>query len=328
MSNLDLTPARRWCYAAVCLLLLSACQRSDVTAGAAEPAAAVRQLATHLQQGELNAFARAAVPPAEHAALARAWADGDSLWPLTGLPLDDHLPDLLATLAAEDAAASLRRAHRNQFVGQGATLRQTAHALGLFGSQYVQHQGGYSAEQREHYRQLVTGLGRWAGQAGLDDAERAGLAIDQLTAAVRDSGIDGLPALQAAGMEGALERLAPVQQALLAVLASHGLDLGQSLGQLQAGLVSEDGDTALVQVQYPFAGETISFQARMLRRDGRWYMAQNLADAEQALEKAALARQQREAAAAEAAARAAAEAADGGEPAAVAGRDGEMATGP
>ena len=322
MSNLDLTPARRWCYAAVCLLLLSACQRSDVTAGAAEPAAAVRQLATHLQQGELNAFARAAVPPAEHAALAQAWADGDSLWPLTGLPLDDQLPGLLQTLSADTAAADLRRAHQTQFAGQAGTLRQTAQALGLFGTQYVSHQGGYSAEQREHYRQLVQALSRWAGQAPLADSAQVVPVINPLVAAVQASGLGAPGALQAAGMEAALTRLGPVQQTLFTVLPGLGLDIAGALASLQASLLAQDGETAVVQISYTLAGQQIQFPAQMLRREGRWYLAQNLADAQQVLEQAALARQAREQAQAKIAEEAAAAAAE------AAAADGKTAAGP
>jgi hypothetical protein len=58
--------------------------------------------------------------------------------------------------------------------------------------------------------------------------------------------------------------------------------------------VQEDGDQAVVQVQYPLAGETVSFQAQMRRVDGRWYMQQNLEDAQKALAAAANARQQRQ----------------------------------
>jgi hypothetical protein len=61
------------------------------------------------------------VPAEQHAALAQAWAEGDSLWPLTGLPLDEHLPDLLATLAADNAQADLQRVFKAQFEGRRPT---------------------------------------------------------------------------------------------------------------------------------------------------------------------------------------------------------------
>lgn len=136
MLRLASSSVRHCWFAGTALLLLAACGRNDPSAlqgAATEPAAAVRQLADYLQQGDLAGFARAAVPPAEHAQLVQAWSDGDSLWPLTSLPLDDHLPELLAVLAADNAEADLQRAFKAQFEGQGSNLRQTAHSLGMFG---------------------------------------------------------------------------------------------------------------------------------------------------------------------------------------------------
>lgn len=317
MLRLASSSVRHCWFAGTALLLLAACGRNDTSAlqgAATEPAAAVRQLADYLQQGDLAGFARAAVPPAEHAQLVQAWSDGDSLWPLTGLPLDDHLPELLAVLAADNAEADLQRAFKAQFEGQGSNLRQTAHSLGMFGAQYVGHQGDYTPLQREHYRQLVTGLSRWASQAPLSDPALAKAAITRLTTVVAASGLDGVAALQAAGMESALEKLGPVQQAVLEVLASYDLDLRQSLAGLKVGLLQEQGEQALVQVEYPLAGQVVSFQAQMQRVDGRWYMAQNLEDARRLLAAAQQARAQRQA--------------DAQEPAEPAAQDGQMASAP
>ena len=177
-------------------------------------------------------------------------------------------------------------------------MRQTAHSLGLFGAQYVGHQGDYSDAQRAHYRQLVLGLSRWASQAPLSDPALAQQSISALTEAVRASGLDGAQALQAAGMEPALQRLGPVQQAFVLMLDGYGLGLAQSLQALQVGLVRQDGDSAVVQVQWPLAGQTVEFQAALERHEGTWYMSQNLADAQQVLAAASQARALREQAAA------------------------------
>ena len=86
------------------LLALVACKRGaapdELPGAASEPAGAVRQLATHLHDNDLQAFARDALPPQEYAQLAQAWSDGRSRWPLTELPLDKHIGPLLGALAA------------------------------------------------------------------------------------------------------------------------------------------------------------------------------------------------------------------------------------
>ena len=317
---------RHWWLASVGMLLLAGCGRYEPPAlqgAATEPAAAVRQLADYLHKGDLVGFSRAAVPPSTHQALGQAWAEGHSLWPLTGLPLDEHLPGLLEVLAAEDAEAELQRVFKAQFEGQATNLRQTAHSLGMFGAQYVSHQGDYSELQREHYRQLVLGLSRWAGQAPLSDPALAQATIAGLTQAAHSSGLDGAAALQAAGMEPALERLSGLQLAMFEMFARYGLDLRRSLAGLQVGLLQEQGDQALVQVQYTLGEQAVSFKAQMRRIDGRWYMQQNLDDAQRILDAAAQTRQLQ-------APPAAAQGSDdaGTEPAQTDVQDAQMASGP
>ena len=282
---------RTWLAGVFLLAVLAGCGRGDALEGAAsEPASAVTHLARQLAEGDLTGFARDAVTPDRHAALARAWDQGDSLWPLTSLPLDEHLPGLLDSLAAADAERSLRRSFDTQLAGQTANVRQTAQSLGLFGVQYVTHQGGYSPDQQQHYRQLVEALSQWAMQAPLAERAPAHQAIARLVAATAQTGLGGVAGLQAAGMTGALQALSPLQAAWMDVLAGYGLDIRAALAGLQAGLLSEQGDRARVQVQYTLAGQTIRFEADMQKHAGRWYMTQNLADADGVLTAAQQAR--------------------------------------
>lgn len=293
------TGRRSWLAGVFLLAMLAACGRGegDPAQATREPASAVAHLARQLAAGDLNGFARDAVTPERHAALGQAWASGDSLWPLTGLPLDQHLPGLLDRLAAPDADASLRRSFDAQLAGQGDSLRQTAQSLGLFGVQYVTHQGGYTPDQQHHYQQLVQALSQWAMQAPLAERAPAHQAIARLVAATGQSGLGGAAGLQAAGMEPALDALVPLQGAWLDVLGQYGLDIRQALEGLQAGLLSQQGDRARVQVQYTLAGQIIRFEADMQRQGGRWYMTQNLADADAVLEAARQAQAARAAAA-------------------------------
>ncbi len=288
-------------------VLATGCRRSQepLPGAASEPAAAVRQLVQHLHDNDLAGYARAAVPPAQYAELETAWANGHSRWPLDELPLHDKLPALLATLSAADAETRLQRAFKAQIGGQAASVRQAAHSLGLFGEQYISHQGDYSDDERAHYVQLVKALSDWAQAAPLSDPKLARSTIATLTAAARATGLDSEAALQAAGMTGSLQRLGPFAQAAKQVLAGYGLSLDDSVAQLRTGLVRQEGDHAVVRVQYPLAGKEIDLQVALERRQDRWYLARTLAEADAAL----------------AAARAAAPAPDGSEEPAAAGDD-------
>lgn len=263
----------------------SGCRRSQepLPGAATEPAAAVRQLLQHLHDNDLAGYARAAVPPEEYAELETAWAQGHSRWPLDELPLHDKLPALLATLSAADAETRLQRAFRAQIAGQTAGVRQAAHSLGLFGEQYISHQGDYSDDERAHYVQLVKALSAWAQAAPLSDSKLARSTIATLTAAARATGLDSDAALQEAGMTGSLQRLSPFAAAAKQVLAGYGLSLDDSIAQLRTGLASQEGDRAVVHVQYPLAGQEIDLQVVLARREGRWYLARTLAEADAAL---------------------------------------------
>lgn len=284
-------PSPRWLLPLCALLLLTACRReaADLPGAATEPAAAVRQLAQYLHDNDLAGYARAAVPPAEYAKLEIAWGQGHSRWPLTQLPLDEKLPGLLATLSAPGAEQQLQRAFKAQFAGQAAGVRQAAHSLGLFGVQYLGSQGDYSDEERVHYVQMVTALSEWAVAAPLSDPALAQATIGALVAAARGTGLTSDAAFQDAGMSGSLQRLDPLLRASKQSLASYGLSVDDSLAQLRAGLVSEQGDEAMVRVQYPLATRQLDIQVALLRRDGHWYLKQTLREVEALLQAAAAA---------------------------------------
>ena len=275
-----------WLLLSLCVVgLATGCRRDTAELPGAQtgPASAVRQLARYLKDDDLVGYARAAVPPAQYTRLEAAWRAGDSRWPLSELPLHEKLPGILATLSAADAETRLQRAFKAQIAGQAAGVRQAAHSLGLFGVQYLRSQGDYSAEQRTHYVQLVTALSDWAMAAPLSDPKLAQSAIGSLTAVARATGLDSDAAFQQAGMSGSLQRLGPVLHGVKQVLASYGLSLDQSLTQLRAGLVVERGDQATVRMQYPLAGKELDIQVQMVRLDGRWYLAQTLAEVETVL---------------------------------------------
>ncbi|MFC6840946.1 hypothetical protein [Xanthomonas theicola] len=277
--------------AALLALALIGCKRApaDLPGASAEPAAAVRDLARTLQRDDLVGYARAAVTPAQYQRLQQAWREDRSRWPLTELPLAERLPQVLDTLSAADAERQLQRAFDAQFGGQTASLRQAAHSLGLFGVQYLRNQGDYTPQQRGHYMQLVQALSGWAAHAPLAERKRAQAAIARLSAAARRTGLRRDADLRRLGMEPSLQRLGLFLGALKAVLAGYGLDLDASVRELRTGLVSQQGDQAVVRIQYPLGSARIDTTAVLVRRQGRWYLRETLHEVDTLLAAAAAA---------------------------------------
>lgn len=273
------------------LLAVAGCQRTPAPAPAAvaasEPAAAVQRLAWHLRDNDLDGFARDAIPPAEYAGLETAWREGRSRWPLTELPLDEQLEPLLATLSAAGSERSLQQGFQRNFANQDKDLRDAARSLGSFGVQYVKREGVYTAEERAHYAQVITALSEWGAQAPLGDPKRGAAAIPKLAAAARRTGLASEQALREAGMGESLRRLGPFFAQAKATLASYGLPLDRSFAELRTELVEQKGDQARVRLHYPLGKREIDTVVSLQRRDGHWYLADDLRHAEQALAAAA-----------------------------------------
>lgn len=276
---------------AVWLLLLAAallpgCRREPPAvsaAGAREPAQAVLLLTRHLRENDLAAFARDAVPPGLHRQLGAAWRAGRTRWPLDELPFDEHLPQLLGALTEPGAEQRLQQVFDRQFAGETGALKAAATALGLFGVQYLRHQGDFSADERAHYLQFVQALSRWGAAAPLADPKRAKAAIPRLVAAARASGLRSEADFARIGMDGSLRRLSGVLRTLKSVLAGYGLRLDRSLAGLQARTVSRQGDRARVRMRYTLADSPVEAEVEVERIGGRWYLSDYLRHARAAV---------------------------------------------
>lgn len=252
--------------------------------GARRPAEAVLLLTRHLRNNDLAAFARDAVPPDLHRRLETAWRAGHTRWPLDELPFDERLPRLLGALSEADAPRRLQAVFDRQFSGETSALKAAATALGLFGAQYVQHQGDFSAAERAHYLQFVEAISQWGRAAPLGDPARARTAIPRLSAAARATGLASEADFARLGMAASLQRLSGFLRTLKAVLASYGLGLDDSLGALRAETVSQDGARAQVRMRYTLGGRPVDAVVDVERIAGRWYLTDYLRHARAAVE--------------------------------------------
>lgn len=271
-------------WTAGCRPATPAGERADAYA---RPVQAVEALAATLREDDLAGFARGALPPALHARVEAAWREGRSRWPLDELPLAGQLPRLLSTLSADGAEAALGAAFDRQFAGADAEIRGAAATLGVFGMQYVRHDGDYDDTERDHLAQLVAALGRWAETAPLADGARGHDAIARLSRAARATGLADEAAFARLGMDPALRAFSGFLGESRAVLAGYGLDLEATLAGLEVRLDSQTGDRARVRVRYPVAGTPVDAFIDLERRDGRWYVGHLLRHAEASIAPAA-----------------------------------------
>ncbi|MBJ6979150.1 hypothetical protein [Luteimonas sp. MC1895] len=282
-------PTLRSLLAAMALAgLLAACRPvtpvddAQADTDLSRPALAVQALTRHMRSGDFAAFARDAVPPALHGRVDRAWREGRTRWPLDELPFADRLPEVMSALAAPDAATALVAGFDRQFASAPREIRAAAATLGMFGVQYVEHQGDFSEGERDHYAQLVTAAAQWAAQAPLADRALAHAAIPRLAAAARAAGPATAEGIADAGMEASLRRIGAFSLEARSVLAGYGLDLDAAFDSAQASLQVQQGDRASVRLRYELAGSPVDTVLDMERIDGRWYLSDYLRHAREA----------------------------------------------
>lgn len=256
------------------LLALAGCGEDAPPPGAASaPEQSVLVLAGRLRDNDLVGFARDAIPPGLHPAMAEAWRSGRTRWPLEELPFDHRIPGMLATLSAPGAEKALQRDFDRQFANAHGEIRSAARSLGLFGVKYLESDRSLTADERHHAVQLVAAFSAWGERARLGDPKRARATIARLGLAARRTHLDSEAAFREAGMDESLRRLGPMWAALKDTLRSYDLDLDESFAGLQATLVERDGDRARVRMRYPLAGKTIDTTVAVERIDGHWYLS-------------------------------------------------------
>lgn len=287
---MPMPPALRSLLAAVAMAgLLAACRPAlqephvPATTDLSRPALAAEVLTAHMRSGDFAAFARDAVPPDLHTRLEQAWRAGRTRWPLDELAFSERLPEVLGMLAAPEAEAVLEAGFERQFAGSAREIRTAAATLGLFGVQYLEHQGHFSDGERDHYSQLVSALARWAGQAPLSDRQRARAAIPRVVAAARAMGPTSAEGMAEAGMDASLARFGRFSNEVRGALADYGLDLDATFESASAALQVQRGDQATVRLRYVLAGHPVDTLLEMQRIDGRWYFADYLRHAREAV---------------------------------------------
>ncbi len=250
---------------------------------ATTPADAVLIPTRLLRQDRLDGFVQVAVPPDLHRQLQAAWQQGRTCWPLEELPFGQRIPGLLQTLSAAGAEQRLRRGFDQQFAGADAELHAAARALTLFGTEYLQREGDFSAQQRQHYPQLVQAVGGWAAATALGDPDRGRAAIQQMTIAARRSGLHTPAHFRQHGLDDSLQRLGGFSRTLKQQLLGYGLDVDVALSGMQTQVQAQQADRATLRIRYRLHRQAIEAEVDVERIDGHWYVSDFLRGTRQAL---------------------------------------------
>ena len=148
--------------------------------------------------------------------------------------------------------------------GEGVSLLFGLHALGDDG----------------HAQAVGEALLEWLTPATLTDRNKARAAIAVLSTTARGLKLHNLQHTRTLEMIPALERGGQILRGLKQVAGVYGIDADAALDGVQAKLLAADGDLATMEVSYPLFGKSIRFEMQLIRRDGRWYGADAVREAE------------------------------------------------
>ena len=274
-------------------LVLGACRReapAEEARAPGDPVEAVEAMASALRENDLVRYSHLSLPPDLHARSAALWdrrmAEAEPASPEDAEKYDRLMARLLAPDAEQDLARDMDQqlAKLEQEIGGQWPLMQATATIFLNAA--IQANTDLTEDEKNHGTEVATRLIDWADPALFTDRERGRRAIGVAVDTAQALQLPTLAEVRALPREPAMEKAGIALAGAKDLLRIYDLDLDAMLAGVAAELVAAEGDTARVRVSYPLQGKTVAFEMDMVRRDGAWYGAAAIRDAEAELAEA------------------------------------------
>ena len=263
-------------------LCLTGCRREIVAPG--DPVAAVKGLAQAVRDNDLVRYSQLSMPPPLHKRLEARWTQNLASAPEPSVAQQRDYSRWMGKLTTPDAEVRLFKSwdtRLKKLEGEIGSQWQLMQATGgIFLNGFIQANDSLSAEQKAHAKSASTVVLEWITPALIADRGKARKAIAALTETARKLDLPTLAHTRSLEMLPTLEKSGQALKGLKRAARAYGLDMDASLNDVRAQLVDADAQQATVRVSYPLLGETVEFDMRMIRRDGRWYSADAVRKAE------------------------------------------------
>lgn len=271
----------------LCLALfgLNACRREVVAPG--DPVAAVQGLAEAIRDNDLVRYSRLSLPPELHTKMERRWAERLKIAPP---PTEEQRKDYarwMARLTAADAEAKLYKSldpklkkFESEVGTQWPLMQATA---GIFVNGLIQTNSKLSTGEKAHAKALGEVFLAWLKPELITDRDRAKRAIAVVAETAREIDLPTLEDSRRLEMIPALEKGGVALAGLKQLGRIYGVDADAALAGVQTRVKDVDGDIATMAVTYPLLGRQVEFEIELIRRDGRWYRADAVREAEREL---------------------------------------------
>lgn len=271
----------------VACLALAGCRREVVAPG--DPVAAVKGMAAAVKDNDLVRYSRLSMPPKLHQQMEARWKAKLAAAPPPTAEQRRDYSRWMARLTAADAETRLYQrfdARLKKVEGEIGSQWPLMQATGgIFINGLIKANDQLSPGEKDHAQAVGSALLAWVTPALLSDRARARQAIAVTTRTARELQLPTLQQTRELEMIPALEKGSQVLKGLKQIGRIYGLDADASLAGVQARVVSVEGDLATLEVSYPFLDRTVKFDMQLIRRDGRWYNADAVREAEAELAK-------------------------------------------
>jgi len=276
-----------WPTLFVLAMIAGGCHREVVAPG--DPVAAVKGLAQALRDNDLVRYWRLSMPPGLQKQMEARWKARLATAPAATEQQEKDYARQMARLTAPDAEDKLYRSLdpklkklESEIGAQWPMMQTTA---GIFIKGIIQANDKLSPAEKDHAQAVGLAVLDWAQPAVFTDRARAKQAIAVMVKTARELALPTLAQARALELVPALEKFGVALKGGKQLGLIYGLDADAALANVDVKLVAASGDVATMAVSYPLLGKTVSFQMDMVRRDGRWYSADAVHDAEAELAK-------------------------------------------
>jgi len=284
------------CLAAVLGLALAGCQSEpqqaadEKTLSADSPADAATRIARDLKDNNLLGAVQAAVPPAHFEKLKLEYEQGRQE------PASDEdrasFAENMAKLTAPDAEQALMAELEpvlQKFEAEMAAQMPLMIGMGrAFSQQWLQESKELSDEQKKQAGDLLDAIAKWLQEVKFTDRELARQAIGKAVSTARALQLKTIDDLQALSFEQAMAKGGIAFAGIKDILALYGMKVDEALGSVSASVLAQEGDSAKISMQYRLFGQPLQVETDMVRRDGRWYGKDSLAQLDREASAAAI----------------------------------------
>ena len=238
------------------------------------PTAVVDGVARELANGNLLAVMQLSMPAAKFDEAKAKWVEERDQDP----PSEEEkakFAEMMTKLTASDAEEQMMaelEPHLVKYDTEMAAQKPMMVGMGQgFAAQAIQENQELSADEKQAATNALGGAANWINATNFGDRELARKAVREAITTAKALEMKSLDEVQSMDFETMLGKAGTAFQGIKRILAVYGLDLNKTLQSVKSELVSQEGDSAKVKVNFSLFDQPLSFDTEMVRVDGRWY---------------------------------------------------------